>query len=97
MHSMIASISGNSLFVALSRDLLGWLARFQTEAVHVEGSVMLSYREHARIIELILARDPDEAAKAMFEHLSRSHLAYGRLNSLQSLTTENVSPTRANS
>jgi DNA-binding GntR family transcriptional regulator len=65
--------------------------------VHVEGSVMLSYREHARIIELILARDPDEAAKAMFEHLSRIHLAYGRLNSLQSLTTENVSPTRANS
>ena len=30
MHSVIARISGNSLFVAISRDLLGWLARFQT-------------------------------------------------------------------
>jgi len=90
MHSLIASISGNALFVAMSRDMLGWLARFQTDAVHIEGSVMLSHREHVRIIDLIIARDPDGAAKAMVEHLSRSHLAYGRLHSLQAPPTENT-------
>jgi DNA-binding FadR family transcriptional regulator len=97
MHSMIARISGNSLFVAMSRDMLGWLARFQTDAVHVEGSVMLSYREHVRIIELIVAHDPDGAAKAMYEHLSRSHLAYGRLSSQQALLVDSREPTRAKS
>lgn len=80
LHTTIVGLSDNPLLVATARDLLNWLARFQTEAVHIEGSVMLSYREHARIVETIVARDPDAAAKAMFEHLSRTHMAYGRLH-----------------
>ncbi len=97
MHSLIASISGNALFAAMSRDMLGWLARFQSEAVHVEGSVMLSHREHAKIIEFVIEHDADGAAKAMHEHLSRSHLAYGRLHSQQALPAESALPTRAQS
>ena len=58
---------------------------------------MLSYREHARIIEMIVAHDPDASAKAMSEHLSRSHLAYGRLHSLQSPPSAIVTTTQANS
>lgn len=84
LHEAICSLSGNGLFVEMGHDLLRWLACFQTEAVHVEGSVMLSHREHARIVERIVSRDPDGAAKAMLEHLARTHLAYGRLHSLQS-------------
>jgi DNA-binding FadR family transcriptional regulator len=80
LHTTIAGLSDNPLLAATACDLLNWLARFQTEAVHIEGSVMLSYREHARIVETIVARDPDAAAKAMFEHLSRTHMAYGRLH-----------------
>lgn len=83
LHGLIASICKNSIYVGISRELFGWLARFQTEAVHVEGSVMLSHREHARIVDRIIERDPDGAATAMLEHLSRTHLAYGRLHSLQ--------------
>ena len=97
IHNLIASISGNTLFIAMSRDMLGWLARFQTEAVHIEGSVMLSHREHAKIIELVVDHDADGAARVMREHLSRSHLAYGRLHPQQTLSTESASPTRAQS
>lgn len=79
LHMAIADLSDNPLFVAMARDLLNWLARFQTEAVHIEGSVMLSHREHARIVGTIVAHDAEAAAKAMFEHLSRTHMAYGRL------------------
>jgi len=85
LHSLIASLSGNALFIAMSREMLGWLARLRTDVVHLEGSDMLSHREHTRIVERILARDGDAAAQAMVEHLSRSHLAYGRLHSLQTL------------
>ncbi len=80
LHKAIAGLSGNALFAAVGYDLLNWLARFQAEAVHIEGSVMLSHREHARIIDLIIARDQEEAARAMFDHLSRTHQAYGRLS-----------------
>lgn len=83
LHSTIASMSGNALFMAMSRQMLGWLARFRMDVVHMEGSDLLSHREHARIVERILARDAEGAALAMVEHLSRSHLAYGRLHSLQ--------------
>ena len=88
LHKTIARISGNALFAAMGYDLLSWLARFQTQAVHIEGSVMLSHREHARIIDLIIAHDPEEAARAMFDHLSRTHHAYGRLHSLQPVSEE---------
>lgn len=79
LHSAIAAISGNALFVAMSREMLAWLSRLRTDVVHLEGSDMLSHREHARIVDLIVARDADGAARAMVEHLSRSHQAYGRL------------------
>jgi len=95
LHNVIASLSGNALFVEMGRDLLRWLARFQSEAVHVEGSVMLSHREHAKIVDLIIARDPDGAAKAMLGHLSRTHLAYGRLHSLQAEGETRPVPSRA--
>lgn len=90
LHEAIASLSGNALFVGMGHDFLSWLARFQTDAVHIEGSVMLSHREHAQIVELIVAHDQDGAAKAMFDHLSRTHLAYGRLHSLQRAGEEHL-------
>lgn len=90
LHKAIASLSGNDLFVGMSHDFLSWLARFELEAVHVEGSVMLSHREHANIVDLIVARDQDGAANAMFEHLSRTHLAYGRLHSLKKMDDDRL-------
>jgi len=79
----------------MGHDLLRWLARFQTEAVHVEGSVMLSHREHAKIVDRMVSHDPDGAAKAMLEYLARTHLAYGRLHSLQAEGDTQTLPSRA--
>ncbi|RZJ08557.1 MAG: FCD domain-containing protein [Haliea sp.] len=92
LHSTIAAMSGNALFIAMSREMLDWLARFRTDVVHMEGSDMLSHREHARIVERILARDADGAAQAMVDHLSRSHLAYDRLHSLQTMPALPMQP-----
>jgi DNA-binding FadR family transcriptional regulator len=76
LHGAIAALSNNALYAAMSREMLAWLTRFQHEAVHLKGSDMLSYREHAAIVERILAKDPDGAAQAMVDHLLRTHEGY---------------------
>ena len=75
-HRTIAAMTGNAIFEAAAGAILGWLARFRVDCVHVEGANLLSYDEHASIARAIAARDPEAAAQAMTRHQQRSHTLY---------------------
>lgn len=83
VHRSIARLCGNALFTAMANELLDWLERHQTNAVYLEGVDLISHREHARVVELIVAHDAEGAAKAMTAHLTRSHEGYEPFIALQ--------------
>jgi DNA-binding FadR family transcriptional regulator len=76
LHRAIAAASGNALFVAISDGMLEWLRRYHEEMVRVPGASRVSHREHARIVQRIVARDGEGAARAMEKHLRRSSALY---------------------
>ncbi|HMB47082.1 MAG TPA: transcriptional regulator NanR [Afifellaceae bacterium] len=75
-HREIAAISGNPIFSALAGALFQWLAHFYRGAVSVPGLESLTLEEHGEILAAIEARDPDRAARAMTDHLSRANDLY---------------------
>lgn len=75
-HETIASISGNPIFVAISRAMLEWLAHFHTELVRQPGAEDITLSEHRQILERIVARDVEGAVKAMWDHLTRANALY---------------------
>ena len=82
LHRTIAALSGNPLLAAAGEAMYTWLPQFRIQTVHVKGANLLSYDEHARIVECIVGRDPDGAAKAIETHLARSHSLYERLGAV---------------
>ncbi|MEJ1937362.1 FCD domain-containing protein, partial [Nostoc sp. NIES-2111] len=78
-HGQIAEMSGNAIVAAAVRGMLGWIIRFRTEMVSVEGAESLTITEHARILKAIAAGDPAEAAAAMADHLGRANALYAQL------------------
>ena len=79
LHRTIAALAGNPLCAAAGDALFTWLPRYRIRMVHVEGANLLSYDEHARIVDRIAARDPKGAQRAIERHLTRSHALYARL------------------
>lgn len=79
LHRTIAALSGNPLLAAAGEAIHTWLPRFRIRMVHVEGANLLSYREHERVVERIVAHDPQGALAAIETHLARSHALYEKL------------------
>ena len=79
LHRTIAALAGNPLCAAAGDALFTWLPRYRIRMVHVEGANLLSYDEHARIVDRIAAHDPKGALRAIEVHLTRSHALYERL------------------
>lgn len=71
-HNAIAETTGNPIFVATSRAMLGWLKQFNPKIVRLDGKEHYSLKEHRKIYEFIAANDPDGAAYAMTDHLKRT-------------------------
>jgi len=80
-HRELAAISGNPIFTALSEAIFNWLVHFHVDLVRVPGREQLTLDEHRQIITAIEAGDPDLAAKAMLDHLSRANSLYHRSHS----------------
>ncbi len=80
-HVAIASLSGNALIEAVVKAMLDWLSRFKRDLVSVEGAERLTIAEHERILAALAAREPDAAAAAMRDHLTRADELYARLAS----------------
>jgi GntR family transcriptional regulator, sialic acid-inducible nan operon repressor len=78
-HAVIAGISGNAIYIALSRAIFEWLGKFYVNLVRLPGAENVTIEEHRKILECIAARDPDGAADAMTSHLTRANKLYRQL------------------
>lgn len=77
LHTAIAAISGNPIFVSVSEAMLGWLKAYHTELLRWSGKETHTLAEHALIVDAIERRDADAAEQAMVQHLQRSSGLYG--------------------
>jgi DNA-binding FadR family transcriptional regulator len=76
LHTQIAGMSGNPIYVAVSEAMLGWLKEYHTEMLIWTGKEKYTLAEHEEIIGRIAARDPEGAEEAMTKHLERSRSLY---------------------
>ncbi|WP_159591753.1 transcriptional regulator NanR [Chelativorans xinjiangense] len=76
LHTCIAAISGNPIYVAVSEAMLGWLKEYHTELLIWTGKEKYTLAEHKEIIDCIARHDPVAAEKAMVKHLERSRALY---------------------
>jgi DNA-binding FadR family transcriptional regulator len=75
-HMAIAAMTGNPIFEAASRAMLGWLSRFHSGVLRWRGKEAVTLAEHQAILDAIAAHDADRAAEAMRAHLRRTQSAY---------------------
>lgn len=71
-HRAIAAVSENPIYSAVSQAMLEWLGTSHSQLVRNPGAERLVFSEHKRIYRRVAAHDPDGAATAMTEHLSRA-------------------------
>lgn len=76
LHTAIAEISGNPIYVAVSGAMLGWLKEYHTEMLIWTGKEKFTLAEHEEIITCIANKNPDAAEKALIKHLERSRALY---------------------
>tara|TARA_R110000751_G_scaffold107645_11_gene204130 strand:- start:6044 stop:6757 length:714 start_codon:yes stop_codon:yes gene_type:complete len=76
LHTQIARISGNPIYVAVSEAMLSWLEEYHTEMLIWTGKENITLTEHEEIIECIARHDADAAENAMIKHLERSRTLY---------------------
>lgn len=76
-HREIANITGNPIFSATVEAMFNWASEYYQSIVRAPGAEDLTLREHQLIVDAIAAHDPDKAAKAMHDHLTRANALYG--------------------
>jgi DNA-binding FadR family transcriptional regulator len=75
-HTAIAGVTGNRVYALLSEAMLDWLFHFRRELLRVPGSEEITLSEHERLLQAVQRHDPEEAERAMREHLSRASERY---------------------
>lgn len=75
-HFVFARIIGNPAFVALHEAMSSWLLQQRQIALSEPGEDRRGYKAHARIFAAVKDRDPDEAEKAMRDHLASGWVAF---------------------
>ena len=75
-HAAIAGSTGNVVLSSVVRAVFEWMARFHSHAVRTSGLERLTLEEHETIFDAIAARDPERAAQAMKDHLTRANALY---------------------
>ena len=79
-HREIATISGNPIFPAIVEALFDWASEHYVSSVIASGAETVTLSEHQRILDAISRGDPEAAAQAMTEHLTRSSALYQLVN-----------------
>ncbi|MFG1701475.1 FadR/GntR family transcriptional regulator [Nonomuraea sp. NPDC049309] len=72
-HCAIADASGNRLVAAIMRSLRDSMRKYSVEAVRQVVDISILRADHVRILEAIESGDPDEAARAVSEHLAHAY------------------------
>jgi DNA-binding FadR family transcriptional regulator len=81
-HTVIAEISGNPIYVAVSGAMLGWLKEYHTDLLIWSGKEKYTLAEHEEIIRCIANKDADLAELTLVNHLKRSSALYAIAESL---------------
>ncbi|MEV0593816.1 FadR/GntR family transcriptional regulator [Nonomuraea cavernae] len=74
-HCAIAEISGNRLIAAFMRSLRESMSRYAVEAVERLGDTSGLQADHRRILRAVHEGDPEEATRAVTDHLARAYPA----------------------
>ncbi|MFI6393794.1 FadR/GntR family transcriptional regulator [Nonomuraea sp. NPDC050540] len=74
-HCAIADASGNRLIAAIMRSLRESVRRYAIEAVEQLGDTRVLKADHRRILAAIAAGSPEEAARAVTDHLAHAYPA----------------------
>ncbi|KAB7886849.1 FCD domain-containing protein [Poseidonibacter ostreae] len=69
-HSILYSIPNNPIFPSVQKAFVNWLSNHWKKMGRLSKRNELNYYAHKKIFEAILNRDPDEAEKALREHLN---------------------------
>jgi DNA-binding GntR family transcriptional regulator len=69
LHSKLLELSGNRTVIRLVGGLKSQLVRFQYRTILVPGRPERSFAEHAAVVDAIAEHDPDDAERALREHL----------------------------
>lgn len=80
-HRELATISGNPIYPAIVEALFQWAGEYYQSIVRAPGAEQLTLAEHQRLLDAVAARNPDAAAQAMHEHLTRASVLYRRQGS----------------
>lgn len=75
-HRLIASATRNVLFVVLLDSVGQVLFELRRRSLARDGRRTSAAREHQRILDALVARDPERARRAMEEHLQESERYY---------------------
>ena len=77
-HYELALSAGNPIFPSLHQATVGWLTQQRTISLMQPGALRAAWRFHARVYEAVAAHNPDEAERAMREHLLAVERYYWR-------------------
>ncbi|NQY23922.1 MAG: FCD domain-containing protein [Campylobacteraceae bacterium] len=69
-HSILYAIPNNPIFPLVQKAFVNWLSGYWKKMKMHEQRNEVNYYAHKKIFEAILNRDPDEAEKALREHLT---------------------------
>jgi len=69
-HSILYAIPNNPIFPSIQKAFVNWLSNYWKNMEMYPSKNEVNYNAHKRIFEAILNRDPDEAEKALREHLT---------------------------
>ena len=89
IHEAIIAMAGNKWLAMAIGDLRKILKLARLQQLNAPGRLAQSLKEHLAIFAAIQARDPQAAADAMHEHLSRQRIA---LRSLRQTQHSRLSP-----
>lgn len=82
-HEALADLSGNELVAELTRQLNARLVETRRLTMMPPGRLRRSAREHEKILEGIVAKDPKSAARAMRKHVQAVEEAVVRFTDMQ--------------
>ena len=79
-HFALASIGDNPVFAALHGGIAGWLSMQRHISLRVEGAAARAFKSHERIFDAVANHRPEDAWRAMDEHLRDVMQLYRRSN-----------------
>lgn len=86
-HFAIVRATHNQLLIALHRAVLDWLREQRVSSIEPSGSSHAAHRAHRRVLDAIVARDPDRAEQAMLDHLNEVERYYWKAQASKTATS----------